>query len=152
MLATHALTSQQSWMGRIAPGEDIIKSLEAFCGEKGIQAAWVQCIGAVSKATISYYEQREHKYYLKELTGDYEIVSCYGNISMKDGQPFGHLHIVLSDTDYACFGGHLMPGTVSVFACEFVVHAFDTPNGPEPLFCRMFDEQTGLALWPDQSA
>jgi predicted DNA-binding protein with PD1-like motif len=132
------------FMGRLAKGADIINSLEAFCLERHITAAWVNVIGAVDKATISYYDQREHKYFHRPLYGEYEIVSCSGNISLKEGKPFAHLHIVLSDTDYATCGGHLWPGTVGVFAAEFVMHVLEGASGE---LKRCPDVETGLALW-----
>lgn len=131
------------YMGRIAHGEDIIQSLENFCIEHSIQSAWVQCMGAVSKATLSYYGQAEHRYFSQEFKGEYEIVSCTGNISLREHKPFAHLHIVLSDTRFQCYAGHLVPGSANVFACEFVIQAFD---GGDPLV-RERDEQTGLYLW-----
>ena len=81
-----------------------------------IRAAWVNIIGAVSRATLSYYEQEGHKYVSKAFEGEYEIVSCSGNISLKEEKPMAHLHMVLSDMEYATHAGHLMPGTSAIFA------------------------------------
>lgn len=134
------------FMGRLEKGADIITSLEAFCAERGVKAGWVNLLGALDKATISYYDQKTHQYFHRELKGDYEIISCSGNISLKEGRPFAHLHIVLSDTDYQAMGGHLWPGTVSVFAAEFVIFKLDTEQGADELV-RCPDVETGLALW-----
>jgi uncharacterized protein len=131
------------YMGRLEQGQDIIDTLENFCAENEVKSGWVQMIGALKKATISYYDQTEHRYYNKKLEGEFEIVSCSGNISIKDNAPFAHLHMVLSDTNYGCIAGHLMPGSTEVFACEFVLHHFE---GDEALV-RGFDEETGLSLW-----
>lgn len=133
-------------MGRLEKGADIIQSLEKFCVEKKIQAAWVNVIGALDRGTISYYDQREKKYHHQPLAGEYEIVSCSGNISLKEGKPFAHLHIALSDTDYQTWGGHLWPGTVSVFAAEFVLFEL-SGNDPAGVLERCEDVETGLALW-----
>lgn len=133
-------------MGRLAKGADIINSLETFCLDRSITAAWVNVIGAVDKATISYYDQGQHKYFHRPLYGEYEIVSCSGNISLKDGKPFAHLHIVLSDTEYTTYGGHLWPGTVGVFAAEFVMHVLEDTSGGGGL-TRCPDVATGLTLW-----
>lgn len=43
---------QQAHMGRLSQGEDIIMALESYCGEHGIQAGWVQLLGALNKATL----------------------------------------------------------------------------------------------------
>lgn len=139
--------STQTYMGRYEYGEDLIYGLETFCQENAITAAWVNIIGALSKATLSYYEQIGHKYVNKSLNGEFEIVSCSGNISLKEGKPFAHLHIVLSDTQYQCLGGHLIPGSTSVFAGEFVLHVLTGQASESPELSRCLDEKTGLALW-----
>ncbi len=64
-----------------------------------------------------------------------------GNVSLKDGQTFPHLHVVLSRRDYSTVGGHLFTGTL-VFAFEFEIIAFEG----DP-FTRTFDDDTGLFLW-----
>ncbi len=133
-------------MGRLEKGADIIQSLERFCLENNIKAGWVNVIGALEKGTISYYDQREQSYHHQPLNGEYEIVSCSGNISLKEGKPFAHLHIVLSDTDYQTVGGHLWPGTTAIFAAEFVLFAMSGQTDSDWLE-RCPDVQTGLALW-----
>lgn len=135
------------YMGRFDHGEDIITGLENFCAENDIKSGWVNIIGALSQATISYYDQEKHQYFHKTLEGEYEIVSCSGNMSLKDGKPFAHIHVVLSDTGYGCVGGHLWPGSVKVFAGEFVIFSLEKGVEEEPDLCRMLDAQTGLALW-----
>lgn len=139
-------TSGQVHMGRLEKGADIIQALEKYCAEHRIHAAWVQVIGALDRATISYYHQEEKRYYHHPLNGDYEIVSCSGNISLKDEKPFAHLHIVLSDASFQTWGGHLWPGTVSVFAAEFAIFELD-PKQPNNWLTRCPDAETGLTLW-----
>jgi predicted DNA-binding protein with PD1-like motif len=141
-----AFKAKNIHMGRLEKGADIIQSLERFCLKEGIQMGWVNVIGALDRGTISYYDQHEKIYHHHPLNGDYEIVSCTGNISLKDGQPFAHLHIVLSDTSYQTWGGHLWPGTVSVFAAEFVLFEL-AGDSPAAVLNRCPDVETGLALW-----
>jgi hypothetical protein len=102
-------------------------------------------IGAVQKATIAYYDQKQIKYRDIMLNEPMEIVSLHGNVSLKDGKPFVHAHVVLGDEKGNVRGGHLLPGGTPVFACELTIDEFD---GPE--LVREFDEITGLALWPKE--
>ena len=70
-----------------------------------------------------------------------EILSCTGNISIKEGRPFVHAHIMLADIHGATIGGHLFSDTV-VFAGEIeIVELVGTPLE------RRHDEVTGLMLW-----
>lgn len=132
------------YMGRIDYGQDILESLELFCREHSITTAWVNLMGALSAATLSYYNQQTRQYVARPFEGEFEILNGTGNISLKDNAPFGHVHLTLSGTDFNCIGGHLVKGTTKVFACEFILFVLD---GPAPLIRMANDEQTGLALW-----
>jgi len=76
-----------------------------------------------------------------ELNRKLEIASCTGNISIKDGETFVHLHIVLAGRDGKAFGGHLMPGT-RVFAAEYFIMDLAGKK-----LHRVKDPYTGLPLW-----
>ena len=47
-----------------------------------------------------------------------------GNVALKDGEPFIHAHVVLSDHKMQTLGGHLFETTVGV-AGEFFLTQFD---------------------------
>ena len=131
-------------MGTIPYGADIHTVLQNYCDANGISNAWVNLLGALSEAKLAWYGQETHEYYERVFTGEYEITNATGNISLKDGKAFGHIHMTLSDTDFKCWGGHLMPGSTKVFACEFILIALDSSTP----FCRdTKDPETGLNLW-----
>ncbi|MGE0201422.1 MAG: PPC domain-containing DNA-binding protein [Candidatus Melainabacteria bacterium] len=149
-------TSLQPIMGRFAHGDDLIEALQHFCQTEAIEAAWVTVIGAVSRATLSYYDQTTHQYKNRVYEGHYEIIHCTGNISLKGGEqpdgrhpvsPMAHLHMVLSDENYQTIAGHVIPGGARVFAGEFLISALMNPQG-RPLRRGKADPQTGLPLWP----
>jgi predicted DNA-binding protein with PD1-like motif len=134
--ATHRL------MGRVPQGEDLVGYLNQLCLAEGIKAGQVSAIGAVSKAKIGYYDQAKQEYGFIDFNEPMEIVSLMGNVSLKDGKPFVHAHIVLGDHAGRLFGGHLAEGA-SVFACEFILTKFDSDQA----FVRGLDQGTGLPLW-----
>jgi predicted DNA-binding protein with PD1-like motif len=70
-----------------------------------------------------------------------EIVNVHGNVSIRDGEPFVHAHILLGDPQGKVFGGHLLQGT-KLFACELFI---DELSGPA--LERRHDARTGLFLW-----
>jgi len=127
---------------RVPPGEDLYEYLSAFCINRRIRFGAITAIGAVSKATIGYYDQKGKKYFKTVLQEELEIVSCNGNVSLKEGKPFLHLHIALSDTKLYTYGGHLFPGSV-VFVAEATIQEFKG----KPLV-RNLDQAAGLPLWP----
>ena len=112
-----------------------------LCKERGVDLGRIEAIGAVQKARIGFYNQDTRTYQFLDLDRSLEITNLVGNVSLKDGKPFVHAHVTLADEEGKSFGGHLAPGTV-VFACEFVLEAFDGPA-----FNRGPDEETGLPLW-----
>jgi hypothetical protein len=70
-----------------------------------------------------------------------EILNLHGNVSVREGKPFVHAHIVLSDARGRVFGGHVLPGT-KLFACEIFIDEFE---GEE--LVRVHDQRTGSYLW-----
>jgi len=126
---------------RLPKGGDLLQEINALCKEKNIRRGTVQIIGAVERATLGYYLQDERRYISKEFDEHMEILAGVGNVSMKDGVPFVHMHLTLSRKDFSVIGGHTMPGC-TIFAAEACVI---TLEGEE--LERGLDEPTGLPLW-----
>ena len=131
------------FIGRLPFEGDLLSSLTTVCLNENVQFGWLSVIGAVSSGVLGYYRQDEREYMeCFNLEKGLEIVSCTGNVSLRDGEVFVHAHATLSDEQGRCFGGHLMPGT-KIFVAEY--HIIELPG--EPLG-REFDAETGLAMWP----
>jgi len=122
-------------------GSDLLKELENFVRAQGINLAWVSGIGAVSRATVRYYDQPNQTYADLEFDREMEVVGMLGNISLMNGEPVVHLHVTLADDAGHCFGGHLGHNTL-VFNMEILV---TTLSGP--LVTRKLDQRTGLTIW-----
>ena len=128
-------------MGKLSFGCDLLEELTKVTTERNVKLGRIEAIGAVQKARIGFYNQETRIYQFISFNHPLEITNLIGNISLKDGNPFVHAHITLSDESGKSYGGHLAPGTV-VFACEFFLEAFDGSA-----LNRCFDEETGLPLW-----
>ena len=137
------VTEARKIMGRLKKGDDLLAALTSICQEIGITLGEVKAIGAVSQARVGYYHQDTRQYEWLDLPRPLEILALEGNISLKDGKPFVHAHVMLSDGDGRAFGGHLADGTI-VFAAEFVIQELKA----EQSLHRQMDEETGLFLWP----
>ena len=129
-------------LARVPEGADLLASVNQMASEAGFKSASVQFIGAVRKAVVQVFDQAKREYVTLNLAGPLEIVTGTGNVSLKDGQPFAHVHAVFSDLRGVCSGGHLAPGT-EVFMAEVVLAEIDTDRPLE----RKLDRATGLALW-----
>jgi len=132
---------ERSFAGRLPFNKDLISSIEGFCKEKGVEMAVFSVIGAVSSVTLGYFDQNQKVYVSFKKEAHLEIASCSGNISKKDGSPFVHAHMVLTDEKGYAIGGHLFSETI-IFAGEFYIQEL-SGNA----FKREYDPQTGLMLW-----
>lgn len=132
----------RSFIGRLPFQADLLGALTEVCQKENIRLGVFRVIGALNNAKFGYYNQNTQKYTeCVSLDKKFEITSCVGNISLKDGEIFVHAHATLADHDGQCCGGHLMPGSL-VFAAEYDIKEF---TGVE--LTRKYDAQTGLFLW-----
>jgi predicted DNA-binding protein with PD1-like motif len=125
---------------RFKTGEDILERLNDLVQRSQVSAGSFTAIGAVEKATLGYFTG-EGKYSSNSLQGPLEIVSCLGNVSLKEGTPFVHAHITLSDKEGKTYGGHLMPGTTVGATFELNLQSYDQME-----LRRKFDSETKLFL------
>lgn len=128
-------------MGKLAHQADLIEALTDAAGANGVRAGAVQVVGALQKAKLGFYDQWRKAYRELPFERPMEIVSGMGNVSLRDGKPFIHLHLALSDDEGKVFGGHALGGC-TIFAAEFSIMPLP---GEAPV--RVFDETTGLYLW-----
>ncbi len=127
--------------GRLPHGKDLISTIEDFCKESSIQMATFSLIGAVSAYTIGSYDQKQQVYVTFKEKAPMEIVTCLGNVSLLDENPFVHAHIVLGGESGEIIGGHLFSETI-LFAGEIDLQELTG----KPLE-RVYDDTTGLKLW-----
>ena len=110
------VTDGEDWLIRLDPGEEIVESITNFLGETHLKAGVISGIGSLNKLVLGYFEPVEKEYYTRELDGVFEITNLSGNITLMDGEPYLHLHVTVSDTEYKAMGGHLDQGIVSATA------------------------------------
>ncbi|TCW32032.1 hypothetical protein EDC21_1303 [Thermohydrogenium kirishiense] len=132
---------KRRFMGRFKYDNDLLQEITNFIINENIRSGEIRIIGAVKKARFGYFNQSTKEYKFIEKNEHMEILSAIGNISLKNGKPFPHVHITLADKDGNVFGGHLMEGT-KIFAAEFVIVDYGENN-----LERVDDEFTGLQLW-----
>jgi len=135
------MTVKRTIMGQLPYGADLYESLSEIVRRERIRLGRIQAIGATTHAVVAYYDQQTKTYNPLEFAGGMEILNLNGNISIRDGNPFVHVHLLLGDAQGRVFGGHLLPGT-KLFACEVTIDEFD---GEE--LSRAKEDRTGLFLW-----
>jgi uncharacterized protein len=120
-------------------GEELISSLTGFANQEQVTAASISAIGALRDFELGYYYPDRKEYGRKKFEEIAELISCTGNIAIRQEVPFIHAHAVLGRNDFTVVGGHLFEGIVAVTA-EIIV--FPLADRME----RSYDERTGLYL------
>jgi predicted DNA-binding protein with PD1-like motif len=130
----------REYVARLEHGQDWRGQIEAFAEEEGIDAAFFMGIGAVSDATLKFYDQDTLEYDSISFDEHFEMTPAIGNISWLGDERFAHTHVVLSREDGSTVAGHL--DTATTFAGELYVREFGATLE------RYHDEETDLDLWP----
>ena len=124
----------------LAKGDLINKTFEEYAESNDIGCAWINGIGALENPEIGYYSLEMKTYHHKIFSGDYELLSLLGNITLKEGKYFSHTHITFSDSNYQVHGGHLFDAKITA-AGEFIMI-----NGDKNIN-REMNSAIGLPLW-----
>ncbi len=124
---------------RLLEGEDLLETITQVATKSKIHAGFFFLIGTLKAAKLGFYQ--DGNYIPIEIEKPLEIVSCLGNISVKEGKAFPHAHLTVSDDKGKAFGGHAMLGCVIGATAELVlVEALGLK------IARQFDETTKLSL------
>ena len=112
----YELKTGRTFLVRLAPAADLLEGITEKVVQSGVRAGLISGIGALRKAAVGIFDAEKEEYHVNYVNRDLEICALTGNVSLKDGEPFVHCHLTLSDRDGNAFGGHCMPGC-EVFVC-----------------------------------
>jgi predicted DNA-binding protein with PD1-like motif len=131
--------SQKTFALVFKTGDQAMSGLKAFAEQRHLAASHFTAIGAFKDATLGYFDW-EKKDYVKILVHEQvEVLSLVGDITISEGKPNIHAHVVLGKRDGSTCGGHLIEAevrpTLEVILAESPAHLE-----------RRFDKEAGLAL------
>src|SRR5512139_2601457 len=89
-------------------GDEVIGELTRYATEQGIAAARFTAIGAFSEATLGYFDVDRQDYEKIPVREQVEVLTMAGDVSLKDGKPTVHAHVVLGRRGGSTVGGHLL--------------------------------------------
>ncbi|MEM3030099.1 MAG: DUF296 domain-containing protein [Candidatus Micrarchaeia archaeon] len=133
---------------RFEPGEELVEGLARACAVHGIRSGAVWGIGALKEAeliTAASTERLNPK--TETIRGPVEL-AAHGNVSLKEGKPFVHLHAALSllaDNDKRQRRGartlatHISRGVVSLTGEFFILETGEIR--------RRLDEKIKMFVW-----
>ena len=124
---------------RLEMGDRLMESAQKIAANENVKLASISGIGACSKIEMGYIDLSIKEYIFKTFEGNMEILQATGNITLKDGEPFPHIHISVANEECKAFGGHLNEATISA-TFEGIMQIIDHE------IHREFNEDLGLAL------
>jgi uncharacterized protein len=135
----HDDRGEKTYVLVFAEGDEAVSGLTGFAERHGIAAGHFTAIGAFSQAVLGYFERERKDYKRIRVAEQVEVLSLVGDVTVKDGRPALHAHVVLGRADGSTVGGHLLDGrvwpTLEVILVESPAH-----------LRRRHDPATGLAL------
>ena len=136
----HEADGMQTYAVILETGDEVIACLKSFAEQQSLTAASFKAIGALSKATLAFYDWDKKEYLPIEVGEQVEVASLTGDIAVNpDGKPAIHVHAVLSKRDGSAVAGHVQSGTVRP-TLEIIL-----TEAPTHLRKRS-DSETGLAF------
>jgi predicted DNA-binding protein with PD1-like motif len=123
----------------LATDEEAMAALLAFATERTLKATQFTAIGALSRVVVAYFDWASKEYQHIPIDEQIEVLSLVGDISIEDGKPKVHAHVVVGKADGTAHGGHLIEGRVRP-TLEIVL-----TEAPRHLQ-RRHDPASGLAL------
>jgi len=132
--------SGQNYLVYVQKDEPVMETLTSICKKYEIVNGQISGIGAVKDIEIGAYDLDSKIYLRKQYTENHELISFQGNITLKDGDPFIHAHITISNHELHTLGGHLFEMKVAVVG-EFIIRKINSDAH------RELDDNIGLAVW-----
>src|SRR5260221_14281352 len=91
-------------------GDEVVAGLKAFAGEKGLAASHFTAIGAFKNVVLGYFDWDKKDYTKILIHEQVEVLSLVGDVTLDEGKPNIHAHVVLGKQDGSTCGGDLIEG------------------------------------------
>jgi len=92
--------------------DEVMSGLTAFAEKEKLSASHFTAIGAMREVTLGYFDWEKRDYIEIPVQEQVEVLSLVGDVSLADGKPKVHAHVVLGRRDGTTLGGHLLRGIV----------------------------------------
>jgi uncharacterized protein len=96
----------------LSTDDEAMAALAAFASERHLKATQFTAIGAFSRVVVAYFDWSTKAYRHIPIDQQVEVLSLVGDISLEDGTPKVHAHVVVGKADATAHGGHLVEGRV----------------------------------------
>jgi uncharacterized protein len=135
----HQHAGQRTFALVFDAGDEMMRVLLEFCRRERLSASHFTAIGAFQRVTVAFFDWSTKAYQEIAIEEQVEVLTLAGDVTLKDGAPHVHAHVVVGKADATAHGGHLVEGivrpTIELILIESPVH-----------LKRRLDTATGLAL------
>jgi predicted DNA-binding protein with PD1-like motif len=94
-------------------GDEAFSGLLEFAEKYHVTSAHFTAIGAVSGATVAWFDPQRKMYKKIPIVGQHEVIGMSGDIALYQGKPVVHTHMVVGNPDGTTVGGHVLEAYVS---------------------------------------
>src|SRR5271166_3114224 len=120
-------------------GDEAFSGLLEFAEKYHVTSAHFTAIGAVSGATVAWFDPQRKMYKKIPVVGQHEVIGMSGDIALYQGKPVVHTHMIVGNSDGTTVGGHVLEANVSP-TLEVMVTV--DPKAMQ----KRFDPETDLTL------
>jgi predicted DNA-binding protein with PD1-like motif len=122
-----------------AKGDEAFSGIMEFAKKYHVASGHFTAIGALSRATLGWFDLQEKMYRKIPINEQIEVLSMIGDFALYQGKPALHTHMTVGHRDGRTSGGHVIEAVVSPTLEVFVTVE------PAPLK-KEYDPETGLTL------
>jgi predicted DNA-binding protein with PD1-like motif len=97
----------------LGKGDEAVSGLLEFAEKYHITSAHFTAIGALSGATLGWFDPQRKMYKKIPVHGQVEVIGMSGDIALYQGKPVVHTHMMLGTSDGTTRGGHVLDAHVS---------------------------------------
>jgi hypothetical protein len=123
----------------LATDDEAMGAIALFARDAELRATHFAGIGAFSRVVVAYFDWTTKTYRNISIGEQVEVMSLVGDITLENGTPKVHAHVVVGKQDATAHGGHLVEGVVRP---TLEILLTETPA----YLRRRFDQASGLAL------
>src|SRR5277367_6959828 len=94
-------------------GDEAFSGLLEFAEKYHVTSAHFTAIGALSGATLGWFDPQRKMYKKIPIKGQHEVIGMSGDIALYQGKPVVHTHMVVGNPDGTTRAGHVLAAYVS---------------------------------------
>lgn len=94
-------------------GDEAFSGLQEFAEKYHVTSAHFTAIGALSGATLGWFDPQRKMYKKIPIVGQHEVIGMSGDIALYQGKPVVHTHMIVGSPDGTTHAGHVLAAYVS---------------------------------------